>query len=158
MIRSDSKPGRSTFAASLLALLLLAMLAGASCKGRGIPQAMDPPPAEGTTVQIGGWGGDHAGMSVTGTEATLEFDCAHGSIDGPIPLDDQGRFDIEGLYVQEHGGPITISDPPTAVPARYSGQVAGNKMTLVVLLTQTQEKIGAYSLTLDAAPHIVKCL
>jgi len=48
-------------------------------------------------VQSGTWGGEHIGMIITDSSATLDYDCAHGSIDEPISTDDMGIFEAVGV-------------------------------------------------------------
>jgi len=61
-------------------------------------------------VPPGSWGGDHIGLEVSDTGARVEYDCAHGTIDGVLTLDAQGRFDARGAYVRERGGPVREDD------------------------------------------------
>src|SRR6266487_5167816 len=58
----------------------------------------------GKGIGAGVWGGDHIRMEVSGNGATLEFDCAHGNISGPLTLDRLGRFQAKGSFTREHGG------------------------------------------------------
>ena len=73
----------------------------------------------------GDWGGQHVGMVVTSAGAELEYDCAHGRIDGPLRLNDDGEFVAGGVHVQEHGGPIREGEQVVERPARYFGRVRG---------------------------------
>ena len=50
----------------------------------------------------GTWGGKHIGMTVMDSSITLEYDCAHGTIDEPINPDEQGRFEVTGVHIIEH--------------------------------------------------------
>jgi ketosteroid isomerase-like protein len=104
----------------------------------------------------GNWGGEGAGMQVTGRAAILDFDCARGSIDGPITPDEQGRFDVPGTYVEEGPGPVR-PDQLRGRPARYHGKVEGNTMTLSVELSGTDVRIGTFTLVRDRLPRIRKC-
>jgi hypothetical protein len=147
------------FSAALLGCLLtLALLPTGSCNHRGVIQAIEPTPGPDRTLQSGSWGGSHVALDVAGSGVAVEFDCAHGSIDGPVPLDDAGAFSVDGLYFQEHGGPVNSQIEPFPVKARYAGQVNGSQMSLTVLDLDDQQKIGAYLLVLGAAAHITKCL
>ena len=140
------------------ALILLILLPVGSCRQQGMDgSATAPvPPAQG--VEAGPWGGDHIGMEVSENGATVEFDCAHGTIVGPLLLDEQGSFATDGLYFQEHGGPVSDKGEPVPVKVRFEGQVAGGRMNLIVINLDTQEKIGAYTLDFGAAAQITKCL
>jgi len=44
----------------------------------------------------GAWGAPHINLNVTATSADVEFDCAHGKINGPLTLDSRGRFNLSG--------------------------------------------------------------
>jgi hypothetical protein len=109
-------------------------------------------------VAAGIWGGDHAVLTVTETGAHLELDCAHGDISQKLMMDANGNVSVDGVFVQEHGGPIIVGEVEVKKPARYAGTVSGDTMTLGVTLTDTQEKIGTFSLTYKSTGHVVKCL
>ncbi len=107
---------------------------------------------------IGKWGGEHIGMVVSDSSAILEYDCAHGTIDEPIIPDAEGKFEVSGVHVFEHGGPIRIDEIPDEHPALYKGHIVGNEMTLILVLTDTDTEIDTFSLTRGVEPLIYKCL
>ena len=109
-----------------------------------------------THLEFTTWGGSHIGLVITVSGATVEYDCAEGEILEPLRLVD-GRFDALGLHYMGIGGPVGV-DRAHPRPARYRGTVKGNEMTMTVTLNDTQEKVGTYSLTRGASPHVVKCL
>jgi hypothetical protein len=115
---------------------------------------MSPSPV----VLTGAWGGNHLSLTVMETSAHLEFDCAHGSIPGPLLADAQGSFLLPGTLVREHGGPIREDEMPDVHAATYAGAVTGGVMQLTVHLTATNEVIGTFNLTRGAAGRVVKCL
>lgn len=104
------------------------------------------------------WGGEHVGLTVAKDGGALEYDCAIGTIDSPINLDRSGRFDVNGTHTIGHGGPSRPGDPADKHPAHYTGQVVAKTMTLNVELTDLKTKLGPYTLTLAASPHVFKCL
>ena len=106
----------------------------------------------------GTWGGEHIGMVVSDSSTTLEYDCAHGTIDEPIIPDDEGRFEVIGVHVFEHGGPIRIDETPDEHPALYKGHIVDNEMTLILVITDTNTEIDTFSLTRGVDPLIYKCL
>jgi len=106
----------------------------------------------------GSWGGPHIGLEITGETARIEYDCAQGTIDEPIVLDRAGRFEATGTHTAEHGGPVRQGEEPEARPARYKGKLNGKTLTLTVILTDSGENAGTFTLTLGAAPRLVKCL
>ncbi len=106
----------------------------------------------------GKWGGEHIGMVVSDSSATLEYDCAHGTIDEPIIPDAEGKFEVSGVHVFEHGGPIRIDEIPDEHPALYKGHIVGNEMTLILVITDTDTEIDTFLLTRGVDPLIYKCL
>ena len=135
--------GRNGVAVGLLLLLWIAC-AGAAPAKRG--------------ALTGSWGGLHVGLEITAEGARLEYDCAHGTIDGPIVPDRAGRFAAVGTHTAEHAGPIREGEPDAGRPARYRGKVAGKTLTLTVTLTDSGEEVGTFTLTRDATPRITRCL
>lgn len=110
------------------------------------------------TEVIGLWGGEHIGMVVSDSSATLDYDCAHGTIDEPIIIDENGEFEVRGIHVFERGGPIRIDEVPDEHPALYKGHIEGSVMTLIVTLTDTEVEFGTFTLNLGANPNVYKCL
>jgi hypothetical protein len=126
---------------SLLPLLLLAAVLSAGDKGR---------------VEPGEWGGRGARLTVERDGALLELDCAHGSL-GAMTVE-EGRFDVAGRFVREHGGPTRKDEAEGAVSARYRGSVQGHTMTLdVVLEDGGGQTMGPFELTLGGNARLMKC-
>src|SRR5215510_14136951 len=75
------------------------------------------------------WGGDHVQMEVSAKSAALDFDCAHGAIDGALTPDSKGHFELKGTFTLEHAGPVR-EDTSQTRPATYSGTIDGDVMTL----------------------------
>jgi hypothetical protein len=121
-------------------------------------RVVEPRPATGKPIQAGAWGGDHVNLLLTATGGTLEYDCAHGTIDQPFLTDSSGRFDLAGTHTREHGGPIRIGEKEDKRPARYTGTTDGRTMTLSVTLTGSNEPLGTFTLTRGQLGRIVKCL
>lgn len=105
-------------------------------------------------VPVGDWGGEHVVLRVHDTGASVEFDCARGSLRGPLALDDDGRFDVAGTLVRE-GGPV-VPGREDAQDVRYKGRTDGRTMELEVARPDG-ERIGAYQLRLGEKPRLVKC-
>jgi hypothetical protein len=106
-------------------------------------------------VPSGAWGGEHVRLTVEPAGGTVEFDCAHGTLDKPLDLDATFRFDVPGTLVGE-GGPARKDEAEVAQPARYRGETDGQRMTLEVTL-ESGEPAGAFSLTRGGAARLVKC-
>ena len=110
-------------------------------------------------VPTGSWGGEHIRLVVTGTGATLEYDCAFGRIDEPLLTDKNGNFEARGIHVFERGGPLEIGEPPPKrLPALYRGWTDGSEMSLTVILLETGKDVGTFKLALGRPPQLEKCL
>ncbi|MGI9626874.1 MAG: hypothetical protein ACR2QM_08570 [Longimicrobiales bacterium] len=77
------------------------------------------------------WGGEGVRMEITSAGATLEFDCASGTIDEPVAVTD-GRIDVDGTFTLGQGGPVLEDEVPDTRTARYLGTARGNTLTLEV--------------------------
>ncbi len=95
---------------------------------------------------------------VSTTGASLEFDCAHGTVDDAPLLDSQGQFNLSGVYVREHGGPIRDGEPEDSHPALYFGQLQESRVTLSIRLTDDAMQIGPYEAERGQPPRLFKCL
>jgi hypothetical protein len=93
------KYGRS-FAGFLLVLLVFC----GGCAGRNT-----------LTDLTGTWGGEHIGIIVSEKGATLDYDCAHGTMNEPLTPDENGKFEAVGVHILEHGGPILLGDIPMSI-------------------------------------------
>ena len=106
----------------------------------------------------GRWGGPHIELVSTDSGATLEYDCAHGTMVDPVTPDGFGVFVARGVHVREHGGPIREGEIPDQHPARYVGRVEGKAMTLTVTLTDSGTELGTFRLVRGEPGRVVKCL
>lgn len=104
------------------------------------------------------WGAPGTLLTVEESGARLEFDCAHGEVEGPPTLDRDDRFEETGVYVLERPGPVRPEDPPDSHPAVFSGRVDGRRMTLTVKPSDGVEGAGTLTLTLGAPSQLTKCL
>jgi hypothetical protein len=118
-----------------------------------------PPTAPTNSAQrqlSGLWGGMHVTLESSERGATLDFDCATGTIREPIVLDSAGHFDVVGSYNREGPGPVR-QGVQTDSSARYSGTVTGETMTLAVRLEGSSEPLLNLSLTRGKQGKIRKC-
>ena len=104
----------------------------------------------------GVWGGPGIQMTIGPQGATLELDCANGTIEGPIAVGRDGRFRASGTYAVERGGPVREGEE-MGRPAMYEGRVEGRKLTLVISLAEGKEEIGTWELTQGRHGRIMKC-
>jgi len=108
-------------------------------------------------LPVGLWGREHISLEVTEQGATIEYDCAHATIEQRITLDRRGRFDVAGMQVQERGGPVRQNDESAGYPVRFTGQVSDKRMKLSVRKSATKELIGTFTLVYGAQPRLRKC-
>lgn len=112
---------------------------------------------DGDDVAAGSWGGQHVRLEVGRDGAEIEFDCAHGRINGRLRPGRDGRFDAAGTFVAERGGPVREGASEKGEPARYTGRVNGKTMTLSVRLTDSNTDVGTFTLTHGREAELVKC-
>jgi hypothetical protein len=108
-------------------------------------------------IKTGMWGGTHIRLDVSANSTTIEYDCAQGTIDGPLTIDSRGNFRLKGTHMAEHGGPIRRDEEPNSKPALYAGWTDGKKMTLRVMLAGSGDEIGTFQLTQGDPGRIWKC-
>jgi len=109
------------------------------------------------TLAQGTWAGSNMAMTVTAAGVQFEFGCAHGSVDGTVPVDSSGAFSATGVYVMEHPIEPAQGDTADTHPAVYSGTTDGKTTTLIVVVTDSGTKLGPFTLTLGAQAKVVKC-
>lgn len=107
-------------------------------------------------IPTGEWGGSHISMNVGERAATIEYDCAHGEIPGPLSVDGEGKFHLRGTFTRERGGPVRADETSKAEPATYSGTITGNKMTLTMKLSDSDES-ETFTLEKGKAAELFKC-
>jgi hypothetical protein len=108
-------------------------------------------------ITNGSWGGDHIQIEVDSNTATVEFDCAHGTIEGPFNVNADGQFSWKGTFSREHGGPVRSDEGETAIAAVYSGSVKNQTMTLTIRLSNEKEPLDTFLLTQGKPGRIRKC-
>jgi hypothetical protein len=109
-----------------------------------------------TRIPRGEWGGAHISMNVGERSATIEYDCAHGEIAGPLSTDGQGKFELRGTFTPERGGPVRADESARSQPATYSGEIKGNTMTLKLKVGDSDEA-ESFELEKGKAARLVKC-
>jgi hypothetical protein len=105
------------------------------------------------TEVAGTWGGDNAGMIVTGTDVHVHIACTLGDATGPIRPDADGRFEVPATYNVD-AYPV---DRGITHPATFTGQIVGKTMTLTVTLTDTARVLGPVTLTSGKEPTMGAC-
>ena len=129
--------------------LLLGMATLYACTTTGAPSSSGAP-------IVGRWSGAHAELTLTKSNGTINYDCAHGGLYSPVVPTSAGDFDVLGVHVREHGGPSRIGEVPDSLSARFIGQLNGEQMRLRVLVGT--DTLGPFELRLGAASQLVRCL
>ena len=106
---------------STACLAIVGLLVG-SCSGSSLL-----PPSDGI-LAVGTWGGDNSGVIVTDSVVHVHVGCTFGDMPGHVPLDQEGRFTVDGSYVLR-AYPIQLGP---SLPAQFSGRVSGRTLTLAI--------------------------
>lgn len=105
---------------------------------------------------LGSWRSDEIDFLVTEGGAAMNLSCAHGVITNAISLDANGRFSMQGTYIQEHGGRLSVDE--IKYSATYAGSVTSDALTLLVTKTDTGEVFGSFVLKRrGGSTSVVKC-
>lgn len=124
----------------------------------GTASTSGPPTTTGSVLPAGAWGGRGILLLVGEAGATVEYDCAAGTISPPLRLGPDGRFEATGTHAVGTGGPRQSgAAPPAALQARYTGSLVGSQLTLQGSLVATGATIGTFSLTLGQPPLLDRC-
>lgn len=107
-------------------------------------------------ISTGSWGAPHIRIDVGQNSATIDYDCANGTIDGPLTFDSKGRFTWRGTHRREGPGPIRMG-MESGHPAIYNGSVKGDTMILTVKLTDSNEVVDTYTLKRGSFGKVFKC-
>ncbi|MEP6569331.1 MAG: hypothetical protein ABJC10_06105 [Acidobacteriota bacterium] len=108
-------------------------------------------------LATGAWGGPHISIDVAQTSATIEYDCANGTIEGPLAYDGKGRFTWHGTHNREHGGPIRDDEMSSGRRAIYTGTVKGDTLNLTVKLADSNAVVDTFTLKRGGSGRIFKC-
>jgi hypothetical protein len=103
------------------------------------------------------WGGNAVVMTVGDEGATLEFECAKGTITERLRLNSGAKFRAKGTYDAEHAGPTLRDEDSRAVDAVYSGTVENHRMRLQVLLSGQKRPTHTYELVRGHYGNLTRC-
>lgn len=104
-------------------------------------------------VPFGTWGGEDAALIVGQDGAHAHIGCTKGDVKGVIPLDADGRFDVDGSY-NVNAFPVDLG---VLHPARFTGVTDGRSLKFSVRLTDTGRTVGPAIVTLGAEPQMRTC-
>ena len=110
-------------------------------------------PSDPITEIKGTWGGDDAGLIASDTSAHVHIGCTLGDTSVPIRPDAAGRFDVAGTYNID-AYPV---DRGIIHPARFTGSVSGNELTITVTLTDIGTQLGPVKLVKGKEPKMGPC-
>lgn len=116
-----------------------------------------PSPGQARRAPEGGWGGTGISIQVDSAGAKIEFDCARGTIDAPLVLDSEGGFDLPGTFTPERPGPIRMGEEDKSEPARYSGRLDGETLTLQVHRPGASRQMPPRAVVFGKPPRLRKC-
>lgn len=105
----------------------------------------------------GTWGGSQIRVNVEQTKASIDYVCAHGTINGPLTFDSKGRFTWRGTHSSERPGPIRLGQDPDSQSAIYSGSIKGDTITLTVRLEDSKEVLGTFTLKRGVSGRVFRC-
>ena len=137
---------RNRFRLLILLSLVLLMVSSAASRPRKMQR-----------LATGPWGGPHIRMEVGEKSATIDYDCANGTIDGPFNIDGKGRFTWRGAHNRERPGPIRVDEQGNSRPAIYTGSVKGDTMRLTVKLADSNEVVETFTLKRGSGGRVFKC-
>ena len=106
-------------------------------------------------IPTGTWGGQHINMKVGAKSATIEYDCATGTIRGPLVVDSHGNFNLRGTHRMQRGGPVRADETPNDHPATYTGSIKGNTMTLNLKLSDSD--VETFTLEKGKEGELFRC-
>ena len=125
------------------ALLIALTLLGA-CGGDELP----------STLPVGTWGGENAGLIVSAERVHVHFGCTYGDITGRVAVAAGGAFEASG----QHNVDAFPVDLGVFHPARYSGRMHGDdRLTIEVTLTDTGQHLGPAEAFLGREPQLGPC-
>jgi hypothetical protein len=138
---------------TLLIFLFTAALLPARVPAANLAQGRE------TDASADTWGGRDISMEMTPQGATVQFDCASGVVLEPIKANTKGEFVAHGTYTPEHGGPVTLANPPRDLPATYKGSIEGDTMQLQVVLADKykDQAPDPFTLTRGKTGRVVRC-
>ena len=138
-------PGRAATAAAIAVGVAIAC-------GAPVSQPAAPP-----SLAVGSWGGENAGVIVDDTIAHVHVGCTFGNFPAPVRLDAAGRFTATGSWVLR-AYPVYVGP---SHPARLTGTVAGDALTLRVTVTDTVAhatvELGPVTVTLGKDARMGPC-
>ncbi len=127
-------------------MVLMALLLAGGCQS--LPAASGP--------VTGRWSGPHISMALGAGGGTIDYDCAHGTIESLVTATG-GAFVAHGTHTPEHGGPVRADEALPVLMTRYSGRLRGDHMTLMGRV-DNGILLGPFELRRGAEAMLTRCL
>jgi len=108
-------------------------------------------------LSTGRWGGVHIVINVDAGSASIDYDCATGTITGPLLIERNGRFTWRGTFRAEHPGPTRRDEGANESPVVYTGTVIGDEMKLHIKRSGNNEVLGDFILKRGGPGRVFKC-
>jgi hypothetical protein len=108
-----------------------------------------------TPVAKGEWGGTGIAMTVTDGGATIQFDCANGTITEQLRMKRDGSFSAEGTLMRNGPGPIR--EGAQGMPVIFKGKITGKAMTLQMTDAKNGDKLAEYSARQGQSARLHRC-
>jgi hypothetical protein len=87
----------------------------------------------------------------------VHINCTFGNFRVPVTVDERGRFSVAGTYVLR-AYPVVVGPE---LPAQFSGEIDGSRLTLTVAVNDTVEKkavqLGPVVVFRGALPRLDHC-
>lgn len=145
----------------LYSLAVLVFLQGSSCRNTGAQDRsanQSQPSSQNKALENEVWGGQGISLEIKDSGAEINYDCAHGTIEGKIAPDRAGKFAAKGLHIREHGAAVRQDENNNGQPATYRGLIEGGTMTLTVVLSDSKETVGTFTLKRGNSGKVTKCM
>ncbi len=114
-------------------------------------------PASAQAPLLGVWGGDRVNIVFGADGARLAYECAAGSIDGPVRLDSHGRFTAPGTHQAYRAGPDRADQTPATQVATYQGHLVGTMLELQVRI-DGDAAVQSHRLEKNHKVKLARCL
>ena len=149
-------PGSRWLSLTIMAALAIPIAAKAAMAK---PSLSEPGSVNGSAkgVPAGVWGGQSLRLEVTAQGATLQFDCASGTILEPLVLDASGKFRADGTFQSGNFGPARKGVQPARQATVYTGRVEGETMRIEFTLPGNSKPEGPFTLIRGNSGRLRRC-
>lgn len=108
-------------------------------------------------VLVGRWGGLEASVTLSLDGGSVAYACGDGTIDSGWTLTADGTFQAAGSH-RFGGGPLPVDGRPE-YPARYRGEVVGDRLSLsvTVLVGNETTSLGPFALYRNGPAVLDQC-